>query len=440
MAINFPTSLDTLTNPTAGNTLDSPSHSTQHINVNDIVEVMEVKIGVDGSAVTTTHDYKLSRVTGANKAISTEDSVGDISDVDLTDIVKNDVIRWDGTKLKPSAEGETFTFSCTSFSDGKSTLYLIGSGDWEAAEAINFTAVYLNGPPTTADIQKRINGAAYATINAMDGPAYTSGNNTAAVAYPAAKDQYLRFRLSSGDGVDSDIDYDSANIYFRNYIYWGGDTTGSGFNEAGVEAFDSKAISNGYTTSRTVDASSGTKYVVWAFPATYTSTHALGARFNEVTMPFTAPETVSITNSAGYVEDYKVFASTGTDLGNSTLELSSSSDLINPFYYGGSTLNTGWSEAQIKALTDVEAPITNTTTATFNSITLAASEYFVFAYPSRLADPSNWFDHGTGFPLSLNAGSPETVSITNVNGYTENYDVWVSNNVLGPGDFQLRTT
>ena len=50
MAINFPTSLDNFTNPVSGNTLDSPSHSLQHSDINDAVEALERKIGV-GTAV-----------------------------------------------------------------------------------------------------------------------------------------------------------------------------------------------------------------------------------------------------------------------------------------------------------------------------------------------------------------------------------------------------
>ena len=60
MAVNFPTSLDTLTNPTPTDYLNSPSHSTQHANANDILEALEAKVGVDGSAVATSHDYKIS--------------------------------------------------------------------------------------------------------------------------------------------------------------------------------------------------------------------------------------------------------------------------------------------------------------------------------------------------------------------------------------------
>ena len=57
MATNFPASLDTLTNPTSSDSLSSPSHSAQHANVNDAVEALQVKVGVDSSADTSSHDY-----------------------------------------------------------------------------------------------------------------------------------------------------------------------------------------------------------------------------------------------------------------------------------------------------------------------------------------------------------------------------------------------
>jgi hypothetical protein len=49
MAINFPTSLDNFTNPVSGNTLDSPSHSLQHSDINDAVEALEAKLGIGAS-------------------------------------------------------------------------------------------------------------------------------------------------------------------------------------------------------------------------------------------------------------------------------------------------------------------------------------------------------------------------------------------------------
>ena len=51
---NYPTSLDTLTNPTSSDGLASPPHATQHADVNDIVEALETKLGTGASTPTTT--------------------------------------------------------------------------------------------------------------------------------------------------------------------------------------------------------------------------------------------------------------------------------------------------------------------------------------------------------------------------------------------------
>lgn len=70
MSTNYPTSLDVLTNPSATDPVTNPSHATQHANANDAIEALEAKVGIDGSATTTTHDYKLSGVIGSDKATS----------------------------------------------------------------------------------------------------------------------------------------------------------------------------------------------------------------------------------------------------------------------------------------------------------------------------------------------------------------------------------
>lgn len=52
MAINYPTSIDTLTNPATTDTLASPSHAGQHSDLNDSVEAIETKLGIGASAAT----------------------------------------------------------------------------------------------------------------------------------------------------------------------------------------------------------------------------------------------------------------------------------------------------------------------------------------------------------------------------------------------------
>jgi len=66
----YPTSIDTPTNPLATDGLSSVPHHSQHSFENDAIVALETKVGADGSAVTSTHDYKLSGVTGSDKAVS----------------------------------------------------------------------------------------------------------------------------------------------------------------------------------------------------------------------------------------------------------------------------------------------------------------------------------------------------------------------------------
>ena len=61
MATNFPTSLDALTNPQSTDELTNPSHADQHADANDAIEALQAKVGVNGSAVTTSLDYKVNK-------------------------------------------------------------------------------------------------------------------------------------------------------------------------------------------------------------------------------------------------------------------------------------------------------------------------------------------------------------------------------------------
>lgn len=58
MSISFPASLDTLTNPIATDGLTG--HAEQHANVNDAIEAIEAKVGINASADTNSLDYKVA--------------------------------------------------------------------------------------------------------------------------------------------------------------------------------------------------------------------------------------------------------------------------------------------------------------------------------------------------------------------------------------------
>lgn len=69
MATNFPTSLDSLTNPQSTDPLTSPSHADQHANANDAIEALQVKVGINNSADTSSLDYKISQAAALDQAI-----------------------------------------------------------------------------------------------------------------------------------------------------------------------------------------------------------------------------------------------------------------------------------------------------------------------------------------------------------------------------------
>jgi len=67
MATNFPTALDTLTNPTPTDQLDSVTvpHDLQHANANDALEALQAKVGINSSTDVNSLDYKINHLGGA---------------------------------------------------------------------------------------------------------------------------------------------------------------------------------------------------------------------------------------------------------------------------------------------------------------------------------------------------------------------------------------
>lgn len=51
MATNYPTSIDSFTNPTSGDTLDSPSHAAQHTNINDAMVAVQTRLGAQSGTI-----------------------------------------------------------------------------------------------------------------------------------------------------------------------------------------------------------------------------------------------------------------------------------------------------------------------------------------------------------------------------------------------------
>lgn len=330
--------------------------------------------------------------------------------VDISALTKNDVLMYNGSQFVAVPEGTTFTFSIASFTSNlSSTTQEIGSGTWKATGAITFSATYVNGPPLSASISC----ASWASNLVMTSP-FASKASAENTAYPASKDSTIVFTLSAVNGETPTSNY---TVTFRNNIWYGVSTKTSGYTSSDVTGLSGSVLSNSQSRSVSINATTS-QYLIFAFPSSYTSINTTGFLFNSVTCPFEAFETVSVTNASGFTENYKVYRSTNAALGNSTLTTSTSSNLINPIYYGTSTVASGYTESNVEGL--ATSTVSNTKGRTF-SVTAGATEYIIYALPTRLGTVT--FTVG-GFTGGFQ--SPETVSITNVNGYTENYNVYRS--------------
>lgn len=98
---------------------------------------------------------------------------------------------------------------------------------------------------------------------------------------------------------------------------------------------------------------------------------------------------------------------------------------LNYIYDGVSTKSSGWTSADIRALS--EAYRSNDNTRVFD-VTAGVGEYIVYAAPTRLGLVNFYIGAVAGGFLS-----PVTINVTNAQGYTESYYVWRSaNSGLGP--------
>ncbi|MBE3093951.1 MAG: hypothetical protein IMZ52_02890 [Actinobacteria bacterium] len=358
--------------------------------------------------------------------------INTLSDVDTksTSPTRDQVLKWNGTNWVPAAYGATFVYTIASFSDGETTTQLIGTGTWKAQSAMSYTATYNNGPPTTTWVSIGYNSTNYSksgTVGEMTGPSYTAGtNDVKAISYPAVKDQYLRFILSSQAGTDTDTETESS-IYFRNYIYYGKLTKNKSITESDIETLTGTLTNTGAGTF-SINASAG-EYLVLSYPATYTNIPSgsvyetdggTGFLFNSISCAFSGHAYISVTNSAGYTENYKVYASNLPNLGNHSLVTTTSVASTNYIYYGVTETLSGYSEADIEAL---GTSVTSNTKGRTITPTVGATEYVLYCLPVRLGTVTFTVNGFTG-----GFQNPETVAVTNANGWLENYYVYRSTN------------
>ena len=103
MATNFPTSVDALTNPTTSDSLNSPSHSSQHADANDAIEAIETYL-LDPFTVLTAGTTAMALATNINAQVTPN------ANATFTTTVPSAGIRCSLLILTSGASSYTITF------------------------------------------------------------------------------------------------------------------------------------------------------------------------------------------------------------------------------------------------------------------------------------------------------------------------------------------
>jgi hypothetical protein len=203
----------------------------------------------------------------------------------------------------------TLLFSIASFSDGQSSPQEIGVGVWKAAGALSFTATYTNGPATDAYITH----TGWATLpisTPFTGPIVS----VSAENYPAVPGN-VTFTLNATKGLETSTSTET--VLLCNNIFWGISVKANTYLEADVEGLATSAISDTKGRSFTVTAAAG-EYIIYALPKRLGTVEFWSGGFLG---GFQSPETVSVTNSKSFAEDYYVYRSDNSGLGLTTISV-----------------------------------------------------------------------------------------------------------------------
>ena len=178
MASNFPSSLDSFTNPSSSDAMDSVSvpHATQHSDLNDAVEALQAKVGADSSAVSSSHDYKIAqleaishgkilqvvRATDTTERTTTSTSMVDANisvTITPTSASSNIILIWTH-RLNSEVNAAGFVTSATQITDSSNNVI---SGAFGPMTTRNFTTT---GTPELRTYEIRIGYHSPATTSA----------------------------------------------------------------------------------------------------------------------------------------------------------------------------------------------------------------------------------------------------------------------------------
>ena len=184
MATNFPTSLDNLTNPAGSDPVNNPSHASQHANLNDAIEKLEEKVGVNNSAVTTSLDYRVKQLETNPVASYTDEEARNAIGTALTGsggitVTPNNVANTITVSTDSTIATKTYVDTAvTNLGNTSATLYVPVS---EVGQADGIATLDAAGKVPLTQLGNLIDGAPTA-LNTLNELAAALGNDSSYAA------------------------------------------------------------------------------------------------------------------------------------------------------------------------------------------------------------------------------------------------------------------
>lgn len=211
MATNFPTSLDTYADVSGSTVVPSAGWN----NIQDAIEALEAKVGVDGSAVSSSLDYKVSAL---------ETSASEISDA--VDEANEDIATIESTKQTALKSSRLLVTAAT---DATLTLEVTSlcNGDTQGAATVNkdqYANTYYRTEDDNTGYEITVKSAAFET-------SVTAVAFAVLASKPAAwVPEFVTAEVSSG-GIKFTFSYDGSDfvpdlyattekMVIVDFIYW----------------------------------------------------------------------------------------------------------------------------------------------------------------------------------------------------------------------------
>ena len=259
--------------------------------------------GVQVSSPTATINFSSLTFT-ANQSPTGQANI--TSMVDVTGAQLNYQYLFNGSSAVWAPQGTSFTFAIATFDDGQAATQEIGTGVWKSTGSLSFTATYTNGPP----IGSTITFSGWSALS-MSFP-FTSATSVANVNYPTVAGTTV-FTLAS---QKTTIATKTLTHTFNNDRYWGVNAISVGsYTSADIRALSNHDLTNSIPNTFTVSPGAG-QYIVYAYPSRLgTATFSVGGFAGG----FNPAVTASVTNASGYTENYSVYSSVNSNLGSTTV-------------------------------------------------------------------------------------------------------------------------